>query len=128
VHPPLITRKEREELFQSTSVFPRPRRATHRPPVGADCFESVSDVSVISGWFHGAPVSTLRRENYVDWLFWAFFSTDREHRQEIFDEWEDEIDGYVTKLEKIVGHKIEPGHNPAVKSLRVRRTYTQRRT
>jgi hypothetical protein len=128
VHPPLITRKEREELFQSTFVLPCLHCSAHRSPDGADCFESVDDVSVISGWFHGAPVSTLRRDNYVDWLFWAFFSTDREHRQEIFDEWEDEIDGYVTKLEKIVGHKIEPGHNPAVKSLRVCRMYTQRQT
>jgi hypothetical protein len=93
-----------------------------------DCFESISDVSAISGWFYGAPVSILRRDNYVDWILWAFFSTDREHRQEVVDNWHDEIDGYVAKLEKIVGHEFEPGRNPAVKSMRVRRAYSQRRT
>jgi hypothetical protein len=49
-------------------------------------------------------------------VLWAIFSSDREHASL---EWQEEIDSYVTSIEKLLGRKLEPGRNGDVKSMRL---------
>jgi hypothetical protein len=56
------------------------------------------------------------RENVIDWLLWALFSSDRKHAP---PEWREEIDGYVTSIERLMGKKLQHGHHQNVKSMRV---------
>ncbi|KAI0351556.1 alpha/beta-hydrolase [Trametes cingulata] len=96
-HPPLPTREQREALF-------------------AKCFARVRDSSLASGWFFSAPPDGIKRDNLVEWLVWAIFGTHREH---IRDEWVDELQGYVDKMESLLGRKIEEGWDHTVRCMKV---------
>ncbi|KAJ7042025.1 hypothetical protein C8F04DRAFT_994318 [Mycena alexandri] len=93
--PPRLTRSGRRQLFekcasQLTSEYP-------------------------SGWFL-PPNSNIQRENVTEWILWALFATTPEHAS---PEWKDEIDEYISTVEKSLGRKLEPGRAPGVQSLRL---------
>lgn len=100
VHPPLVSLEERHALFEQ-------------------CFSSVREPDTLAGWFFGAPVSALRRENVRDWILWAIFGADLQHREETRAKYGDEVERYVEQFEKIVGREFPEGRNENVKSLRV---------
>ncbi|KAF9233338.1 hypothetical protein BU15DRAFT_54018 [Melanogaster broomeanus] len=85
-HPPLLSRKERHLLFQR-------------------CSEYLGSSEYPSGWFLG---SGFRRDNAVEWLLWSLFSSQVDARAE---EWGDEIMGYVTTIENILGRELQAGYN-----------------
>jgi hypothetical protein len=79
-------------------------------------------MNVISGWFYGAPIETLKRDNIIDWILWAFYAADVDRdadREMISDHWHEEIDEFVTRIEKIAGRTFAPGRNKHVKTMRV---------
>ncbi|KAJ6606169.1 hypothetical protein DFH09DRAFT_1017115 [Mycena vulgaris] len=93
--PPRLSRSGRRDLFdkcasQITSDYP-------------------------SGWFQ-PPNSELKRDNVYEWILWAMFASTPEQAS---PEWEEEIDEYISIVEKSLGRKLEPGRNPDVKSLRL---------
>ncbi|CDO70326.1 hypothetical protein BN946_scf184843.g15 [Trametes cinnabarina] len=96
-HPPLPSREEREALFQK-------------------CFERVSDGQKAYGWFFSASPDGIRRENIVEWLLWAIFGS---HREGLKDEWADELQTYVQKMEDLMGRKIEEGWDQTVRCMKV---------
>jgi hypothetical protein len=103
IHPPLISREQRQALFTR-------------------CFDLVKNTDVISGWFYGAPIETLQRDNIVDWILWGFFALNGDgqgERQEILETWRKEIDNYVSRIEELAGQTFPPGRNATVKSMRV---------
>lgn len=100
VHPPLVGREERQKLF-------------------SQCFATIKTPEAVAGWFFDAPLQSLKRENVIDWILWAIFGSDREHRKEVVESWTDEIDDYISRFESIVGHKFAEGRNPEIKSMRV---------
>ncbi|KAH9941213.1 uncharacterized protein BXZ73DRAFT_88379 [Epithele typhae] len=96
-HPPLPLREEREALFER-------------------CFASMRNAEVTAGWFPQGTLDTLKRDNLIEWLLWAFFGAPQIGMQ---DEWEEEIDGYVQKLEDKFGFKLEHGWNEKAKCLKL---------
>lgn len=64
-----------------------------------------------SGWF---MTQDLKRENVVHWTLWALFSTETWN-----PEWEDEINGYITEIEDVLGRKLENGFSNEAKSMRL---------
>ncbi|KAJ7491057.1 hypothetical protein FB451DRAFT_1023811 [Mycena latifolia] len=93
--PPRLSRSRRRELFercasQITAEYP-------------------------SGWFLPAN-SEIKRENAREWILWAMFASTPEHAS---PEWDEEIDEYISVIEKSLGRKLEPGRAPGVQSLRL---------
>lgn len=102
VHPPLTSRAQRHALFDR-------------------CLSNLPDFNKFTAlWFQTGSVTDVKRDNYIDWLLWALFSTDRQGciagMDSIIDE---ELNGYMDQIEAISGRKIEPGRNPLIKPLRL---------
>ncbi|KZP07992.1 hypothetical protein FIBSPDRAFT_922742 [Athelia psychrophila] len=58
-----------------------------------------------TGWFTRPD---FKREDVVHWTLWALFYSDT-----ALPEWEEEIDGYVADIEKILGRELERGESDA---------------
>ncbi|KAI6781297.1 uncharacterized protein J7T54_004070 [Emericellopsis cladophorae] len=96
-HPASQTRDERRGLFQR-------------------CITTAPDpAAYIQGWFLGADLDDVRRDNVREFLLWAFFDHDG---TVCADGDEDELEDYVTGIEQALGRKLEPGRS-SVKSLRL---------
>ncbi|KIP01939.1 hypothetical protein PHLGIDRAFT_79868 [Phlebiopsis gigantea 11061_1 CR5-6] len=101
-----------------------PQAATHPPPLSkeerqalfAKCFARTRDTAHATGWFHFAPESAIHRENVVEWILWALFSTSRAGAA---DEWREEIEEYVQRIEHLLGRKLAPGWNAGVDCIKV---------
>jgi hypothetical protein len=81
------------------------------------CLDLGEDPHLPSGWFHGRPLSTIKRDNFVEWLYWAIFSTS--HDGEKAQTYADEAEEYLKFKEEIDGRSLEPGHEKDVKSVKV---------
>ncbi|EJD43962.1 hypothetical protein AURDEDRAFT_88482 [Auricularia subglabra TFB-10046 SS5] len=100
VHPSLRPRNEREQLFNT-------------------CHSHIPDIrAYIAGWYRGSASDELYRENIEDWLLWAVFGADRDELA-THDDWNEEIDGYIKRIEELVGHPFPDGRNPRVRSIRL---------
>ncbi|KAK5636950.1 hypothetical protein RRF57_012662 [Xylaria bambusicola] len=96
-HPPLLPRAERRALFLR-------------------CLDNTPDITgYLRKWFLGANASDIQQENVREFLSWAFF--DRHPGNETVAELE-ELDEYVTEIEKRMGHQLQPGRGQA-QSLRL---------
>ncbi|KAK0470354.1 uncharacterized protein EV420DRAFT_1499974 [Desarmillaria tabescens] len=96
--PQILTKDERQKLFAlcSRTVFELPR------------------------WFLCTNILSIKRENVVDWLLWAFFSHDGKKADEI-EQWRSEIDGFISALEVkvLAGMKFEEGRNKNMDCMRL---------
>ncbi|KAF7795762.1 hypothetical protein EIP86_006929 [Pleurotus ostreatoroseus] len=63
------------------------------------------------GWFFSPSSSEMRRDNAVEWLLWALFSSTRDNR---LDEWKEEIEGYIEVIERLLGHELQDGYNDSI--------------
>jgi hypothetical protein len=70
----------------------------------------------ISNWFLCARGLRICRDNVVDWLLWALFSA---HRTEILEEWEQELDRYITVMAEHVGYSFGPDGKSEIQALRL---------
>jgi hypothetical protein len=77
------------------------------------CLAYVSGDVYPQRWFLSS--TDIRRENLMDWIFWAIFYTDVAHAA---PEWFDEARGYVAAIEAALGHQLEEGRNGDVRSMR----------
>lgn len=90
VHPPLPSREQRRLLFQK-------------------CSSNVPDhARYLRGWFMGAPLSEIKRDNLKEFLAWAFFNTGDVNAID-----PDELDEYVGDVEKSLGREIDSGRGNA---------------
>lgn len=95
IHPEPLSREEREKLFRR-------------------CFSTISDPEkYIRGWFLGAKIEDIKRENMKEFLSWAFFNAELTEKIE-----GDEMEGYLRESETFLGREIPPGKSSA-KSLRL---------
>ena len=89
-HPPPVCRSDRRKLFHCCrDNIPNPER-------------------YLTKWFRDAPAAEIKKENVKDFFRWAFLNTgdpDPEH--------EEELEEYTSKLEEMLGRKLEPGHGNA---------------
>jgi hypothetical protein len=90
VHPPLLSRDERQKLFER-------------------CQENVTDPETyLSMWFRDAPASEIKRENVKEFFRWAILNTGNIDPKD-----DEELDGYVERLEVTLGRPLEPGRGNA---------------
>lgn len=68
----------------------------------------------LSGWFHGAAVKTIKRENVREFLSWAFLNGSQSGGVEEFAELEE----YICLLENRLGGEFEKGYDGEVKCVR----------
>ena len=94
----MLTREQRKELVRKC-VNPRSSEDVHAP----------------SAWFNFVPVSLVNRDNFVEWLYWAIFSSTVKDGEEFLSE----VEEYLVDLEQRHGTKLIPGHNPKIKPIRV---------
>jgi hypothetical protein len=95
VHPPVPSLEQRQALVQR-------------------CIDNIPNHErYISKWFLGAPLSDIKRENVKDFFRWAFLNSATE--DPIND---DELEGYVKKVEARMGIEFQPGRSN-VKCLRL---------
>lgn len=92
---------------------PRLSRSQRRDLFGKCASQITSDYP--SGWFLPSN-SDIKRDNVYEWILWALFASTPEHAS---PEWEQEIDEYISTVEKSLGRKLEPGRASDVKSLRL---------
>ncbi|KAG0635157.1 hypothetical protein HOY80DRAFT_1025266 [Tuber brumale] len=96
-HPPLSPRSGRQALFKK-------------------CIDETPDVDAyLSGWFHGAAVETIKRENVREFFSWAFLNGLRSGGSEEFAELEE----YICLLERRLGRGFEKGYDKKVKCVRL---------
>lgn len=134
IHPALILRMRpaielwlaAEALFCTCLFLPYrwylQHAATH-PPSGSveerrklvDCVkaEMADPEQYIRGWFKGANIEDIGRQDMKEWLTWAFFNR----------RWEEgkdggEIEGYMLEIESMLCKDFQPGKG-AAKSLRL---------
>lgn len=94
IHPHLRTKQQRKELFDKV------RSEIHDPE------------KFLSGWFRGAKIEDIGREDLREFLAWAFW----EGRNVAHDE--AELEELVVKVEKMTRRSFPPGSGKA-KSLRL---------
>lgn len=84
---PLDTRQEREALFER-------------------CLQNVPDIEqYLSLWTLGADIRDIKRENVRDFFLWGFCDRDDDDDDDISDE----LEGYLTKTEALLGRPLPPG-------------------
>lgn len=94
IHPPLKTSEERKTLFNNVK-------------------SEIHDAKeYLGGWFRGAKIEDIGREQLRDFLDWVFFDA-RAARVH-----EDELEEYVREIEKLVGRRFGEGRGTA-KALRL---------
>ncbi len=90
IHPPNLSPEDRLKLFNL-------------------CHDNVPDPEgYLSKWFLGAPASEIKRENVKDFFRWAFLNTG-----EIDAADDAEIEGYVVRMENLLGRELEAGRGNA---------------
>lgn len=90
IHPPPPTREERQELFQL-------------------CNDNISDPETyLRKWFLGAELREIKRENLKDFFLWAFFNRGGPPGDD-----DEELEGYVSATEKMLGRPIPEGRGTA---------------
>lgn len=78
------------------------------------CANSMTPES-ITDWFLRASGGRLLRDNVADWLLWALFSA---RSTEVLNEWEEELDAYISVMGDHVGYPIGRGSNFNMQCLR----------
>lgn len=95
IHPPLRSKVDRQALFQNV------RAEIHDP------------TRFISGWFRGAEIEEIGRDDLKDYLSWAFWEGRTTAEDEV------ELEEITKEVEKMIGkRKFKPGRG-SVKSIRL---------
>ncbi|RDB22886.1 hypothetical protein Hypma_009773 [Hypsizygus marmoreus] len=105
--PPPLTRSQRRKLFLKCCA-------------NLDIIREPDGVPYPAGWFLlPASQSQLRRHDLIDWLLWSLFSCSPEEAKPRKEEWKEELDEYVAKIEEQLGQKLNDGREDGVTSMRL---------
>ena len=80
------------------------------------CFSRVRDSQKAYGWFFSTAPDGIKRDNMIEWLLWAIFGT---HREGLKDEWAEELQGYLRKMESLLGREMEDGWDQTVRCMKI---------
>jgi hypothetical protein len=110
-----------ETAFYLLVYYPRKiylqRAASHPKPVCRDrrrllfqrCQESIPDPErYLTKWFMDAPASEIKWENVKDFFRWAFLNTGVPNTED-----DEELEEFVSEMEKLLRRKIDPGRGNA---------------
>ncbi|EFY91491.1 hypothetical protein J3459_013837 [Metarhizium acridum] len=107
--------------LQSTAIHPAPLSHTERRRLFGKCMANTPHLTeYLRGWFLGAELDDIRRDNLREFFLWAFFDAQMKNNDPASidqDIW-NEINDYVTLTEARLGHPLREGRGPA-KSLRL---------
>lgn len=93
-HPPLYSRDGRQELFERVLANTQPKDLE----------------KYICGWFRGAKIEEIGRQDVKRWIGWAFF----EGRVDDVKGAKEELEAYTTRLEQLLGTPFKPGCGKAI--------------
>ncbi|KAI0083186.1 hypothetical protein BDY19DRAFT_998779 [Irpex rosettiformis] len=103
-------------LLQQPAIHPTPLTRAERESLFAKCFATARDTESATGWFLFAPSHTICRDNVVEWLLWALYSSPCDA---LVQDWEEELEGYVNTIEQLLGRKLEEGINKDIKCMKI---------
>ncbi|KAF8124976.1 hypothetical protein EV363DRAFT_695178 [Boletus edulis] len=103
----------RRYRLQETAKHPRMSRE-ERQALFTRCSACHGSANYPSGWFFHSR--NLHRKNVLEWLLWALFSTSMNAH---WEEWEDEIVGYLTTVENVLGQELPDGYNKDTPCMRL---------
>lgn len=91
--------------LQHAAIHPAPRSREERRKLFDYVKAEVTDPDqFIQGWFKGAEIENIRRDDVKEWLTWAFFDRDCEGSKD-----EDEIEEYTLEVESMLQKDLRPG-------------------
>lgn len=83
------------------------------------CLLAIDDPEdFIRGWFYGAPLEEIRRENIREWITWAMFGLDSPGIEDLED-WTQESEQYVQAMEQQFGWNIPSGRTKDLPVMRL---------
>ncbi|KFH40275.1 hypothetical protein ACRE_090660 [Hapsidospora chrysogenum ATCC 11550] len=92
---------------------PEPPSNKDRRAMFNECLSNIESLeSYLSGWFLGASLDDIRRENLKEFLLWGFFDMDHADVDEN-DEAIGETNGYISAIEQRLGRSFRDGRGPA---------------
>lgn len=95
--------------LQREAVHPAPRTRAERRELFELCQENVANPEqYLSKWFLGAPRDEIKRENVKEFLLWAFFNRGGPPGED-----DEELEEYVSLMERQWGERIHPGRGTA---------------
>ncbi|KAL0934708.1 alpha beta hydrolase fold family [Colletotrichum truncatum] len=104
---------------------PAPMSPVARRALFDRCMATVPNPeSYLRGWFLGAELADIHRDNVRDFILWAFFDrgddsiSGPEHAIPDSTEVDKEADEYITRIEQLLGRPFKPGRG-RVQSLRL---------
>ncbi|KAJ3912833.1 hypothetical protein F5877DRAFT_53419 [Lentinula edodes] len=109
----LFVYRPRRTVLQKSIYTPPPLTRAQRHALFLRCSKRIAGSRYPLGWFTSP---NIKRQNVVEWILWALFSATPETAQE---SWEEEMEEYVTKVEELLGMKLEPGRIDATSALRL---------
>lgn len=85
-HPPLPSRADRRKSFDLVLA-------------------NISDAEkYVCGWFKGAPLCDIGRDDVILFLAWAFLN-----KEDVDEQDQEELEEYLQKVEKLLGQSFRPG-------------------
>lgn len=112
----------RTRKLKQKAQHPRRMSYEQRQDLFRRCLISLQDPEVyVRGWFLGADMNDIWRENLREFFLWGFFESQSEEMDfetESAQAIVQETDAYIEALEGRLGHKLNPGRGPAT-SLRL---------
>lgn len=99
--------------LQKEAIHPLLKTLDERKALFNDVKSEISNAEeYLSGWFHGAKIEDIGRDQLREFLDWVFFDA----RATATDE--DELEDYTQELEKLAGRRFGEG-KPLTKALRL---------
>lgn len=115
----------RKRSLQAAAQHPSPLYRENRKELFWKCWDKIPNPEYyLNKWHLGAKPQDIKRENVKDFFRWALLNKgDRKdevkaHEVEVYQEEEEELDGYVDGIQTLLGRTIEHGRGSA-KSLRL---------
>ncbi|KAH7880325.1 uncharacterized protein C8R40DRAFT_1032949 [Lentinula edodes] len=109
----LFVYRPRKHVLQKSIYTPPPLTRAQRHALFLQCSKRIAGSRYPLGWFTSP---NIKRQNVVEWILWALFSATPETAQE---SWEEEMEEYVTKVEELLGMKLEQGRIHTTSALRL---------
>ncbi|KAI0039539.1 hypothetical protein FA95DRAFT_1577541 [Auriscalpium vulgare] len=105
----------RRRSMQKNAVHP-PLTAEERRTLFDKCSKCMSEASA-TGWFTYANGDrVVKRGNAMDWLLWGLFASTQ---LEMIQDWEAEMEHYVSVMATHIGYELDPGSNPDMQCFRL---------
>jgi pimeloyl-ACP methyl ester carboxylesterase len=101
----------------SQAATPRAHRPTPTHPTPPlqrllDLSDHISIEEFFEGWFHGAPIATIKRDNVEEFIAYGFHCA---RLADLTDEERCGVTTYVARVEAKYGQRFGPGRNPDVR-------------